>query len=364
METDAFNAFDAVLDAFASGVELKRSKTAVEKVLSHSTKTGEQGAGLWTDHVVEFENSRRTPSRFRRIFRIPEGAMIPSQMTEEWTFDGNTTSRVLVMDYPKTGPMDLFALGVPKDAKVVDTTSGEELKALLTEYGKEQRSPFDSYSALVLSTVQDWKSLNHAYRVRSNETGRSGEINDLEQLMKFQMERYDANKRIVPEDVDGLTWWKSETDKLAFESYGNHEMYSIAQTFCPDRICYPLLGVPRKDWKVTLNPRSSIGPSDTSMVTVIDINTNEIVSRYWLDPARKLICVRWEMQDKTTGWIDTTIIDSAEKSPSGCWYATQVRRGQVERSGDDLKTEIGVAPMATVLFRHFVTFEGTASATP
>ena len=82
-----------------------------------------------------------------------------------------------------------LCLDVPKDAKVVDTRSGEELKTLLAAYSKQQNSAFDNYTATVLKTIDDWRSINEAFLVRLTAAGHSAEVVDSEQLLKFQMDR-------------------------------------------------------------------------------------------------------------------------------------------------------------------------------
>ena len=88
--------------------------------------------------------------------------------------------------------------------------------------------------------------------------------------------------------------------------------------------------------RATLNPKPFVGPGECQMLTIEDASIGD--RRYWLDSVRGSMVVRWEYlaaERKPGDWIDTTIVDTAEKSPKGHWYPTQVRRGQVERSGED-----------------------------
>jgi hypothetical protein len=55
--------------------------------------------------------------------------------------------------------------------------------------------------------------------------------------------------------------------------------------------------------------------------------------------------------------VFTIVIDKAEKSPGGAWYATEARLGNVQNSGDDLPTQRGVGPVSTSVFRYFVAFD-------
>lgn len=214
---------DAVLEAFANKQDQQQSKAKGIKLVAQASKNGGEGDARWTDYVLDYADSRRMQPKFRRVFRLPEGAELPTTMTEEWSTGGKTFSRWYSMEYPADGPADLYALNVPKYAAVVDTRSGDELKTLLAAYSAQQKSEFDAYSATTLTTVE----------------GYVAEEVDFEQLLKFKTERYQAEGRIVPENVDRVEWWQAEVGKLAFKQFGQSDMFSPGQTFCPDLFGYP-----------------------------------------------------------------------------------------------------------------------------
>lgn len=156
-----------------------------------------------------------------------------------------------------------------------------------------------------------------------------------------------------PEGADPIQWWKDEVAKLGFRALESQ----MGMCF-PHQVNYPLLGLPNDRVRATRNPKPFVGPGDCQMLTIEDAVTGD--RRYWLDAARGSMVVRWEHQPverKPGDWIDTTIVDAAEKSPQGRWYPTQVRRGQVERSGEDLRAVAGVAPVATQVYRYLIKFE-------
>jgi hypothetical protein len=351
-DVDNFVALDAVLEAFANGQELKQSKAKAVKLLGQSSKKGGAGDERWTEYLLDYEDAHRSPPKFRRVFRVPEGAELPTKMTEQWTFDGKSGSRSYEMDYPAAGPADLFALDVPKDAKVVDTRSGKELKALLAAYTKQQSIEQEPYSATVLVTLDDFKYLSDAYQVRSATNGVSVEVVDGERLS-------DLNNRIAsgevrrPEDADRIQWWKVEVAKVGFRAVD----YKMGMFF-PHQVNYPLLGLPNDNVRATLNPKPFVGPGECQMLTIEDAGLGN--RRYWLDSERGSMVVRWEHQPverKAGDWFDTTIVDAAVQSPKGRWYPTEVRRGQVERSGEDLRAVTGVAPVSTQVYRYLIKFE-------
>ena len=181
-DLDDFVVLDAVLEAFANRQEQRQSKAKDVKLVAQSSKKGGAGDDRWTDYILDYEDARRFPPKFRRVFRVPEGTELPTTMTEEWSMDGKTASRSFAMEYPAAGPADLYALDVPKDAKVVDSRSGEELKTLLSAYTKEQSLALEPYSATVLVTLDDFKYLSDAYQVRCDGSTVSVEAVDGERL--------------------------------------------------------------------------------------------------------------------------------------------------------------------------------------
>lgn len=385
-DQDQFAAFAAVLESFGGRDELLKTQTGAIKIVSTSRDEKRDGDKRWTEFVFDCEDARRSPSKFRQIFHVPDVSQLPAKMIEEWTFNDKAHSRTYVIDYPATGPEVLYALDVPKDAKVIDTTSGKELKSALAEYAKAQQAPFDHYKATVVTTTQDWKSLCDVYRVRFDDKGYNTDAVDSEQLLRLQMtlagkgpnpddvEHRVAELKKLPKDADPagskllesgleraghILWWKAEVDKMGFTPHGSADQDALhaQQSFFPNLAGYPGLGFPNNGMRAILNPKPSVGPADTVMLTVQDARSGKTLWRYWLAPERGWMCMRSEMMpEKPEDWMDTTIVDAAEKSPTGRWFATQIRRGRVEQSGDDLRAESGVAPVATLVCRYLVEF--------
>lgn len=343
---------DAVLGAFSNGHEPKQSSVTL---LSQSIRTESVEDKRWKVYVLEYEDKLRLVPRISRSFFVPEGGKLPDKMTEEFKHDGKTISKVYQLSYPKEGPTDLVALGVPKDAKVIDTRSGDDLRTVLKLYATRQKTRPEAYTATVLRSSQNWKGLSEAYRVRFGDTGHSAEINDFEQLQKFQMDLF-ADMKTIPEGEEAVQWWMDQVGQMTFNGFGDSTYFTPGQIVCPDLVGYQGLGIPNEGEKATFNPKPFVGPSNTVLVAVEDAKTGAVIRRYWLAPERGYLCVRSEMADSKSGWIATIIVDTTEKSPTGYWYATQVRTGRVERSGDDLRADAGVAPVNTSVYRYLVEF--------
>lgn len=352
-DLDGFIDLDSMLDSFASRQQPRQSKAKSIKLLGQSSMKGSAGAEGWTDYTLDYEDADRSPPRFRRVFRVPDGAELPTTMTEEFVVDGKTASRTYKMDYPASGPEDLASLGAPQNAKVVDLRSGEEQKLLLAAYKEQQTAALEPYSAMVLVSVDDFRYLSDAFQVRCDGKSLSVQSVDAQQLLDFTF-AVSAGDIRRPEGADRLAWWKDEVKKMRF-----HSIDSQMGMYFPHQVNYPLLGLPTDDVKVrtTLNPKPLIGPSDSQMLAIEDANLGN--RRYWFDPARGSMAVRMEHSNAATpgDGFDTTLVDDVEKSPKGRWYATQIRCGQVARSGDDLPAKVGTAPVATQTYRYFIKFD-------
>jgi hypothetical protein len=363
-DEDEFASLNAVLQSFQSQQELQQPKGAKAKLLSQTRQEGREGERAWTDYIFTYEDPRRTPAQYRRIFHVPTGATLPTSMAEEWTYDGKTNSRVMEMDYPEFGPLNLADLDVPKDAKVVDTHSNDDLKSVLKSYAEHQHAAVDRYSALALRTVvekPDWKWVNEMYKVNCDSTGYTSETGDLEPLMNLSLSVHEGKVEIPESPADRLEWWKAEASKLGFTPFGGT---TEIQVFAPDRVGYPELGIPNQNVQATLESKPVLGPGDAVMISVAETKSGKIKFRYWLAPSRNFMCVRLEHHpasgylSENKDWISTTIVDAAEKSPTGRWYATQIRQGVVKTSGDDLEFGMAAgAPYGTSTWRFLVDFE-------
>ncbi len=365
-EAEEIASLVAVLESFISQKELRHPETARAKLLSQSRQDVKEGVTTWTDFTFNYQDPRRTPPQYHRIFRVPAGGALPVRMTESWTHDGRTISRVMEMDYPNSGPADLYALNVPRDAKVVNAVSSQDLKSLLKAYALQQAAGFDAYSAVAFRSVvknPNWKWINEIYKVQHDAAGYTSKICDLDPLMKLSM-RVHSGEVTVPEGLnERLEWWKAQAPQLTFKPF---EGDTVIQVFVPDRVGYPSLGLPDDTVRATFEPHPNRGPAGTVLVTILDSKTDQIRHCYWLAPERGYLCVRQEHHPaskylaaipENMNWIAASIVDSTEQSPTGRWYATQVREGIVKGSSDDLPEGIlEGAPYGSTTWRFLAEF--------
>jgi hypothetical protein len=80
---------------------------------------------------------------------------VEMRSTEKYSSDDPTVERVYAIDYPEAGPADVYALGVPRDANVVDrrharTNDSKEIRDFLEAYVQARGKPLEPFKATVL----------------------------------------------------------------------------------------------------------------------------------------------------------------------------------------------------------------------
>lgn len=326
------------------------------KIVSQTQKPVTEGDRRSIEFRLRFDDPRRTPHEYETTFHVDPVTHLPLDMIEEFPGAGKPVTRKFVFDYPEKGPSDIYALGVPKETPVVDRRQPRDARQLLARSIKARQEEPEPYSAFVLVSITgpEWKDAAEAYRVRRQGQRVDVEQADPEQLLRFRM-RVAQKEIVLPQDGDRALWWKEQISEMSFHPIEVTKTSHVV----PDQAGYPIFSVPGPETHVARDPSPSLGPAETVLVRV-DYPKGPVPSNvFWISPAQSHLVRRWEMQTENVAkdWIHTTIIDRAEKSPRGRWYPVEFRRGAVEHTGDDLKTEVGVAPVGTQLYRSFIDFD-------
>lgn len=250
----------------------------------------------WTDFEFQCRNPKRTPSEYQVTIRVDPDSGLPVELrsTEKLSPDQSVPEWKLAIDYPETGPSDIYSMGVPRNAGVhdrrsVETENGEEIEKFLVEYQTSRQKPLEASSVQATQEIAG---------------------------------------RILPE-----------------------ESQHIPDELMPDRFGYPdsLLGsgsspVNNPDCKVTLDRRPPVGPEGTVLVHVLTETTSGSNDcYYWIAPDRDYLVLRYEIhfsgKDHVAWHNQTRIIDEVEQAPDGRWYPSAVRYGRIKEHGDDLSNE-------------------------
>jgi hypothetical protein len=289
---------------------------------------------------------------------------------------------VSVLDYPASGPNSIHALGVPRDAPLVDNVPRGDLQRVLR--GRAiGRTRFDDYRGLVI-----WGSPTPVPRGDSGlespyQVWRRGLQWRIEPI---QRKRLDA----MPADVDPATWWNQQLagSRLILERFSTGTEYfkltpvpsqplepdpdfprhlkitgfakhvrslggssdplgRQCELELPECVGYPtLLGEHNASYTMTLNTHPADGPPGCVLVESQGKTSGRgptIGERVWLDPTRGYMVLRKEelvgetAEDREASTA-MEVMDVAQ-SPSGRWYPTRLRVIGGRRSRETGETE-------------------------
>ncbi len=309
----------------SEGMSTFRLPTSAVEIVERSQQEIERDGRRWTEFTFQCRNPKRTPNEYQVIVRVDPASGLPVELrsTEKLSRNQPFNEWRLAIDYPETGPNDIYALGVPRDAVVVDrrsveTENGQEIEQFLAAYEAARQQPQEPFS---VETVQE------------------------------------SAGRLMPKEA----------------------MLDLPE-LRPDRVGYPdiLLGkspVNNPECKVTLDRRPAAGPEGTVLLHILTettVGSNDCF--YWIAPDKDYLVLRSEIhfsgEDHVEWHNSTRIIDHVEQSPAGRWYATVVRLGRIKKHGDDLSNDplprdprpvqdrnpMPIGPVNTTMLRYKVAF--------
>ncbi|MCK4999826.1 MAG: hypothetical protein KAS23_09830 [Anaerohalosphaera sp.] len=88
------------------------------------------------------------------LFTMDEDSYLPTRMKLQGYDEDGEFVEVFdaAFDYPNNGPMDIYELGVPKTAKIIDKRPTMEVQTIITNYHVARENDPQRYTALVLYT--------------------------------------------------------------------------------------------------------------------------------------------------------------------------------------------------------------------
>jgi hypothetical protein len=283
-------------------------------------------------------------------------------------------------DYPETGPEDIYALGVPKTAQIVDCTLPLEVERLAAATVAESRRDDIQFSALVVRSSQGWHS---GYRVwkkgacwrvdssvgslaRRREPSPAAEVDaarwwrakaekamfapqaifDGKSLWEYRRETRHPNQAEIAAgaDKDAVILVSNEKKKqlpwLAEQNWGSNPLRVMGHPGNLDD--FPPRGLPIQSappWLATLDHNPKSGPSDCEMLELrnplwklddsgVRLWTFPQVVRVWIDPKRDHLVMRSDSlitQDGREKCIGKFELEGLTQDPKDRWFPTVVR---------------------------------------
>jgi hypothetical protein len=337
------------------------------------------GNRRWTEYTFACRDTRRTLEDYQVTFRVDPQTQLAVQMrsTEKYSSDDPAVERTYAIDYPEAGPGDVYALGVPRDAKVVDrrrarTKDGKEIKEFLAAYVRARSKPLGPFTATVLSSApgKDFSDVLWAFRGKGAGEKAQVEEVDPEQLTALRKKLW-SRKLSLPKNASPAAWWRRQIEGMKFKPMqGGGELLPHRVGYPRELLTFGTSPIDNPDCRITLDRKPVSGPPDTVLLrirTETTLGFNDCF--FWIAPQRDYLVLRHEIhfsRDHAAWNNSTQIVDKVEKSPDGRWYATAVRFGRIERHGDDLPAKPVAAtatpgkkmgPVTTTSYRYFVDFK-------
>lgn len=347
------------------------------KLVKQTLRRVEHGDQYW----LEFDlNVRFREAPMRMLFRVDPETKLPQFCRFEGRWEGKDTVSERRFNYPEQGPRDVYELGVPETAKLVDRVPSEDIERILKSI-RVGRDRMDNYRAIIITHRPNQKwwlerpliMYRKGGKFRADQSFSPGELPKVEkpaedaELTAWWQERakdfsFYPIYLVQPDEDDPLTVqylhfvrsfntgddgaWQVKIDSVnkwrSQSLLGEH--FPPYWSRRPEFVCRPPMGVPNQNMEPVLELSPTTGPPDSVLLhvrvsgrmpqaTPNPKDTRQVqqpdVTRFWLDPVRDHTTIRWDMlrngeqgEEIVTG---STVIEKMEKSPQGIWYASKVR---------------------------------------
>ncbi|MFT4554921.1 MAG: hypothetical protein ACI92S_000250 [Planctomycetaceae bacterium] len=384
-----FQAFTTMFRGIFRGDNALTSGPPNMEIVEQNKRRVSENGREWIEYVLTLRPHDDLPDDFDRaemVIRVDTETLLPVRMGMALLSNERSENVEFQLNYPKTGPNDVYDLGVPRSAEIVDRVPKADLARLIagTKAGLER---FDDYQALELNLVTrdslvardseeqigDLRSLPNLYRVFRK--GRRWRV-------EWGQYRYDTEWPSAPEpDADMHEWIKGYARHHKFLPFSICDGTTIYQArlawpegakfqqvdgwevkrrldpnrgieqgessesrwYRPEFYAYPTLPIGQHfDARVVAIPGT--GPANSILVecssTRGDGPDANYKARYWIDPSRSFVTMRWETEsgaDESRPYI----MEELAQSPRGLWYPTVMRWkvGKVHEDGRPPKSD-------------------------
>jgi hypothetical protein len=321
------------------------------EVVAQSRRDVVENGRAWVDIDLTLKVSAGDRKQTMR-FRVDPKTKLPHSC-EFQSIEGPIGTRLF--DYPDRGPADIYDLGVPRTAKLVDRIPSDDLGQLLTGL-TAGRVRFDDYLGIVHWHGSD---INRVWR-----KGRKWRVDTSLPSPK--------NPPLIPRDADAA-WWKEHQRDYTFLAQaicdGDNVYYyrTVGDSFMPDangpprlklsmtqpiyatddpfmpwpdmfpeHVGHPAVWQPSDERDFVLEPKPADSPPGTTLLRVRDTRLldKQIPDLYklWIDPQQNYLALRAETSvfESTNppklAYLETKVIEALARSPGGHWYPTRVLR--------------------------------------
>jgi hypothetical protein len=368
------------------------------ELIGQARREVEDGGKKWLEIELTLREAggSRGPDRSMRI-RVEPATKLPATLV----FDAEDGKRyTAAIDYPDRGPADVYDLGAPRTAKVVDRIPPDAVGRVLAGL-KAGRRQFDDYCAFVVEERirrPDYLPRFAVHRVWHK--GPKWRVEDL---------RPDRQDWAPPAGAD-TAWWKAHQGEFTFvpralcdgkaywdyyladswkpgmpvpkpgrptasgQTVGPNQLLGPGadpvlpfwcQDLLPDQASHPTAGIgePDRDREFLVDPKPTGGPAGTILLRGRDTNARAAGApdhfRLWVDPEGNYLAMRMELRVGVAGdpakvaYITTQVLEAVDTSPKGHRYPTRTRQSTSDGKHEVIRTfsvDFG-APVPDELFQ-------------
>jgi hypothetical protein len=342
------------------------------KVIDQEMANVTEGDRRWVDYRMTVSGVQwAQPARM--LFRVDADTKLPRLCRiEGQRVGGKPMTSEQQFDYPENGPADIYDLGVPQTAQLVDRVPAGDLKRILATI-RAGRERMDDYRAVFVMHMEGmdyawwldfpsiWYRKGDKFRADSV-CGWTGDLSAIkrpeagEDLGAWWRERVKFFQFYPQTVMCGSTTYRCETKNVKDPDGSEHreiaavnryeqnslpgEAIPVEWSMLPEFACRPPLGIGGPHFQPVLNLKPEGGPDGCILLTVRHtsdegrINKKGIglpdENRFWLDPQRDYIVMRFDWLTRNEAGeeqvFECDTVEEAAKSPRGVWYATKIRR--------------------------------------
>ena len=364
---------DNSLDRMEFLGEERKDMTLVRQKLEKVEEDGRR----WLDYHVTVRY-RDLADPIEVLIRVDPETELVRLSRFEGRWEGKHMVSETRFDYPRKGPVDVYDLGVPKTAKLVDRMPSDEVTKIIEAHRAGRQGMEDYRAVMVRQSGREWKWWTDVPERIIYHKGDKYRV-DFPSTLSRNVEK-------PPEDVDRGVWWREQVRSIRFypmaithgrtryrlktrfvedadgsrhlelesvEKYESNvkpsDMYPPYYASTPEFACRPPMGIPSQELEAVVDLDPAEGPEGLILLSVQrtgrmprapDPDADKAPAqphghRYWLDPARDYAVIRWDnlYRDDSGGedYSKGRIIEEMAQSPGGNWYVTRLRRKNAVR---------------------------------
>jgi hypothetical protein len=348
------------------------------RVLDQQVEKVSEDGRAWLDYRMTVADPK-LDQPIRLLFRVDVTNRLPRMCRIEGQWNGKPATSETRFDYPEKGPGDVYDLGVPKTAKLVDRLPSHDIQKIL-EALRAGRERMDNYRAVFVQHQEPtdyswWCDLPMTFYRKGDKfradyvRGWKGDIDAVERpqegedLGKWWRKRVEFFRWYPQYVVRGSIVYTTELKKHPngsnaedIAAVAKHDINAKAgEVFPPDYsmrpefACRPPLGIGGQHFDPVLDTNPTDGPPGCILLKVGHTTKKNRINdkglglpdeqRFWLDPKRDYIVMRWDMvvrdEDGEETIYESDTMEEVAKSPQGVWYVKQLRRQSPSRRTND-----------------------------